>query len=187
MSIVLPLPIQTERLTIRAPVRSDMRLWAALNRNLRARKFLNGPLRRPAKKIWAELADHSGDHTRPLAVALQGTGEFIGQCGLLQSSQRPKEIEVYCVLRPAHWKNGYAPELCRALIRAAFEIPRVKRIVGIVHPDNVSSLSLVQRLGFKRIGTYDCPLRDWQHGHTMLALSQATYNYSSKPTADAAA
>lgn len=184
---MLPLPIQTVRLTIRPPVRSDMRLWAALNRNSQARQFLNGPLRRPAKKIWAELADHIGAHTLPLSMALRGSGEFIGQCGFLQSLQQPKEIEMYCVLRPVHWKNGYARELCRALISAAFEIPGVERLVGIVDPDNSSSLSLVRRLGFERIGNYECPIRGWQDGHNIWALSQATYNFSSKPTADAAA
>jgi RimJ/RimL family protein N-acetyltransferase len=99
-------------------------------------------------------------------------GEFVGQSGFLQSSQCLDEAELYCIFRPVHWGKGFAPEVCQALIDIAFGPLKLKRLVGIVHPENAASLRLVARLGFEQCGTYDCPVRGWQHGHTVLALSR---------------
>jgi RimJ/RimL family protein N-acetyltransferase len=129
-------------------------------------------LRRPARDLWSQLKELEGKFTQPLAVVLKASGEFVGQSGFLQSSRCPEEAELYCILRPKHWGNGFAPEVCQVLADIAFDQLKLKRLVAIVDPENAASFKLVERLGFKQCGSYDCPVRGWQHGHTILALSR---------------
>lgn len=164
----LPTPIFTGRLVIRPPRRSDMNSWAALNRSPKARRHLNGPLRRPATELWLQLQSLSGQVTQPLAVAHRETNEFVGQCGFLQSVHEPEDAELYCVIRTSCWGMGYGNEICSALIPFAFSALGASRITGIVHPGNVASLAMVKKLGFVECGV--CQHSDWQQGHQMVEL-----------------
>jgi len=90
---------------------------------------------------------------------------------------RLDEVEIYCVLRPANWGKGIGPEVCSSLIANAFASLGVERVVGAMHPENKKSIEMAHRLGFEQVGVYECPVRGWQHGHIIVALSQKRYNY----------
>lgn len=56
----LPFPFNTQRLLVRPPIRTDMRNWSALYRSAKVRRYMNGPLMRPAKVFWRQLQESEG-------------------------------------------------------------------------------------------------------------------------------
>jgi len=61
--------------------------------------------------------------------------------------------EIGFELSPAYWRNGYASEVIRISIAFVFGTMRVNRVEAIVHPENVRSQKVLNRLGFHREGT----------------------------------
>jgi RimJ/RimL family protein N-acetyltransferase len=59
------------------------------------------------------------------------------------------EVELSYALGRAHWGQGYATEAGRALIDHAFDRLRLPRIAYGVDRDNVRSVNLMRRLGFR--------------------------------------
>ena len=47
-----------------------------------------------------------------------------------------------------YWGHGYATEACQAAISVIFSNYRIHRIEGRVSPDNISSIHVLERLGF---------------------------------------
>ncbi|MGQ0547300.1 MAG: GNAT family N-acetyltransferase [Betaproteobacteria bacterium] len=162
-------------MTIRRPERRDMRLWVALYRSPVVRKHMKGPLLRSAKEWWAGLRKQVTDDTGPLSVVLTSTGEFVGQCGFLEVPKMKAEWEIYCLFRRACWRQGYAREVCRALVSTAFSALHAERVLGIIDPANIASMSLVEKLGFRQEGAV-APANSWQNGHVIFAVSRTAYN-----------
>lgn len=130
--------------------------------------FLEWPTRKAARVLWPEITALSGEPNQPLTVAKSQTGEFAGQCGFLISDSRPHEPELYCVLRQKFWRKGLAQELCSAMLHIAFQKLGATRVVGLVHPENSASITLVERLGFVKHSVHSS-IASWQHGHLVYS------------------
>jgi [ribosomal protein S5]-alanine N-acetyltransferase len=172
-----PIPITTERVTIRRPLREDMESWAALYSNPVVRAHLKEPIHRTPDVWWELNQGADADPTQPLSVLHTSSNEFLGICGFLQPTTSAKEWEIYCMFRQVHWRHGYATEVCRALIDVAFKSFEADRVIGLVDPANPASLGLVQGLGFKLEGLYkkQPPWRnDWQDGHLLMVLQRTS-------------
>ena len=71
--------------------------------------------------------------------------------------------EVAYVFGPAHWGHGYATEGVRWMIGHLRAEHGITDVWAAVHPDNTSSVRLLERLGFERrtwparraVGSYD--------------------------------
>ncbi len=94
------------------------------------------------------------------AVELAGSGELIGRCGLFYIPETD-ETEVDYLLAKAHWGKGFASEAASEALRFAFENAQKTAIVGIVHPENLASQHVLEKIGmrFTRADNYfgmDC-------------------------------
>jgi [ribosomal protein S5]-alanine N-acetyltransferase len=79
-------------------------------------------------------------------VALKETLQPIGMCGLLKREQLA-DVDLGYAFVPEFWSCGYAHESARAVLdRAASR--KMQRIVAIVSPGNVASISLLKKLSF---------------------------------------
>jgi [ribosomal protein S5]-alanine N-acetyltransferase len=65
--------------------------------------------------------------------------------------------EPIAALAPAHWSHGYAHESLAALIRYAFDVLALPRLVGVNDVPNVASGRMLDRLGFVATGEQDGP------------------------------
>jgi ribosomal-protein-alanine N-acetyltransferase len=45
------------------------------------------------------------------------------------------------------WSHGYATEAARAAIQFGFETAGLQQIIGLVHPDNVASIRVLEKCG----------------------------------------
>jgi ribosomal-protein-alanine N-acetyltransferase len=83
------------------------------------------------------------------AVILRKNGELIGEVHLIKFRRKHNTCELGYVFNPEHWKNGYATESCREIIRFAFYDLGIRRLLALTMASNDASRKLLERLGFK--------------------------------------
>jgi ribosomal-protein-alanine N-acetyltransferase len=81
-------------------------------------------------------------------VALKDGDTPIGICGLLQRKSLPQPDLGFAFL-PGFRGQGYAREAADAILQHAFLILRQTQVAAIVNPDNLSSIKLLDQLGFR--------------------------------------
>ena len=74
-------------------------------------------------------------------------GKLIGRAGF---NYRPgfEEVELGFIIGFPYWRNGYAYEVCRHLLRIGKEVYEFERVQALVDKRNAASVSLLKKLGF---------------------------------------
>jgi ribosomal-protein-alanine N-acetyltransferase len=153
MTIIL----ETNRLILRHLVLDDLDALFALYSDPEIRKFfpegvltlaetlehlewyLDGPRDHPELGLWATIHKE--------------TGKFIGRCGLLPWQIESKlEIEVAYLLDKKFWHQGLATETATGILTYAFDNLNLSRIICLMHPDNIASQKVAERIGMKLAG-----------------------------------
>src|SRR5262249_25959374 len=80
------------------------------------------------------------------AVAEKTTGEVVGAVELVALDGGP-EIELGYHLSRRHWGRGFATEVARGAVRYGFEVLGLRRIVGVVYPENLASRRVLEKCG----------------------------------------
>jgi ribosomal-protein-alanine N-acetyltransferase len=83
-----------------------------------------------------------------LVVELKDTGEPIGMCGLLKRESL-SDADLGFAFLARFWSKGYAFESASAVLAWARRALGLGRILAVVSPDNVASISLLSKLGFR--------------------------------------
>jgi RimJ/RimL family protein N-acetyltransferase len=81
-------------------------------------------------------------------VELKDSSVPIGMCGLLKRDNLA-DVDVGFAFLPKYWMKGYAFESASAVLKYAKETVGLKRILGIVNPDNAASIRVLEKLGLK--------------------------------------
>lgn len=94
-------------------------------------------------------------------VESRESGESMGMCGLLRRDQF-QDIDLGYALLPEFWARGYAHEAAAAVLHFGHTTIGAPRILGLVRPDNVPSIRVLEKLGFtftelRQIGNTDAP------------------------------
>jgi RimJ/RimL family protein N-acetyltransferase len=84
------------------------------------------------------------------ALKRNDTNELIGDVGVHFLSDDDMQCEVGCTLAKMHHGKGYATEALHAVITYLFKELDKHRIVTSIDPANISSIKLVERLGFRK-------------------------------------
>lgn len=101
-----------------------------------ARALENGPLRDYATRGFGRFA-----------IVWKESGEVIGFHGVKYIAELD-EVELgYRLLRP-YWGMGLATEGARAVIPFARDALGLKRLIGLVHPENAGSANVMRKMGF---------------------------------------
>ncbi|MCP5094505.1 MAG: GNAT family N-acetyltransferase [Chloroflexi bacterium] len=82
------------------------------------------------------------------AVAHRSTGALLGRCGL-QFIQETDEVEIDFILDRQYWGQGFATEAGQASLQFGFNTLKVTSIVGIVHPGNIASQRVLEKVGMQ--------------------------------------
>jgi len=98
--------------------------------------------------------------------------EPIGTCGFHLWSRAHHRAELGYDLAPEWWGRGLMSEALDAALRHGFDDLLLHRVAACIHPDNLASLRLAERLGFVREGmARDLFLQgSTYHPHWMLSL-----------------
>lgn len=84
----------------------------------------------------------------PYLVELKTTSAPIGLCGLLQRVQF-EDADLGYALLPDFWRQGLAFEAASAVLGYGYQSLELARTLGLVAPDNIPSIGLLEKLGFQ--------------------------------------
>jgi ribosomal-protein-alanine N-acetyltransferase len=142
--------IQTFRLTLRAFTEGDSEpLHHILSDGDVLQYYPNPdpPPRDRVRKFIANQLEHWKEHGFGWwAIEPHHGNELLGWSGL-QYLPETKEVEVAYLLGKAHWGKGLATEAAKASLEYGFDQLGLECIVGIVHPDNVASQRVLEKVG----------------------------------------
>jgi RimJ/RimL family protein N-acetyltransferase len=151
------LPLQTTRLTIREFQLVDSPQLFRLHRDFRATRYAGGTRTQEQSfqslcRIIKKTRD-TGFGT--LAVQLRATGEVLGWIGVQQIVGRTS-FELLYALKPTAWGSGFATEASTNLVELVFQLPkpRISALFGIVYPQNLASIRVLEKLGMRLQGYY---------------------------------
>lgn len=85
-------------------------------------------------------------------VELKATGTPIGTCGILKRDELDFPDLGYAFL-PEFWGKGYASEAANSILKSEMATHSLKTVLAITFPDNLSSNSLLKKIGFTLNGT----------------------------------
>lgn len=169
--------LETARLLIRPFTLDDLdALYQILDVELsNAELGTEGAMARDERRRWLEWSVLNYEQLSKLyqppygdrAVVLRTQGTLIGACGyvpcLAPFGQLPgfasadqeatglstTEFGLYYAFSPSHQRRGYAGEAARALVRYAFDVLKLKRVVATTTYDNAGSMGVMRRLGMR--------------------------------------
>jgi len=155
--------IETERLRLRVPRLDDFDAYAAMHEDVANMRFIGGAA--PRAVAWRKFLQVPGawllQGYAMFAVEEKATGRWLGQLGPWQPEGWPG-TEVGWAFDRAAQGNGYATEAGLAAVDFAFERLGWDEVIHSIHPDNVPSQALAQRLGstLRGPGQLPEPFRD---------------------------
>jgi len=98
--------------------------------------YMNGHPQYPKLGLWATVHKPSG--------------KFIGRCGLLPWEIDGKlEIEIAYLLGKEFWHQGFATETAQGIMSYGFEKLHLTRLICMMHPENIASQKVAERIGMK--------------------------------------
>lgn len=107
------------------------------------------PERQRVERLISGQIKHWGDHGYGWwAVERSADGKLLGWSGL-QYLPETDEVEIGFLLGKPYWGNGLATECGQAGLEFGFDTLGLEEIVGIVHPDNLSSQRVLEKIGLK--------------------------------------
>lgn len=82
------------------------------------------------------------------------TSRLIGDCALKLDADDVRLAEFGITIAPQEQRNGFATESVHGLLAFLFEQASVHRVSAIVDQDNVASINLMKRIGFRQEGFF---------------------------------
>jgi RimJ/RimL family protein N-acetyltransferase len=141
---------ETPRLWLRRLRRADLDAVAAMAADPAQMRFYPRPKSRDEVRAWLDwnLALYEEHGFGTWCLESRADGGFAGYCGirplLLDGRQ---ETELAWHVKRDRWNRGLATEAARASARLGFGAFGLASLVAIVHPDNVASRRVAQKLG----------------------------------------
>lgn len=140
--------LETDRLLLRPFREDDLDDYAAFASDSEVMRYVGGPLNR--LDAWRQIAMILGHWQLRgyglLAVERKDTGAFVGRIGFINPEGWPG-FELGWLLCKEHWGNGFATEGALAAMNYAFETLDQPHVISLIHPANVRSVRVAERLG----------------------------------------
>ena len=144
--------LETDRLKLRMWRESDLDAYADMCADPLVMRYL-GPgkvMTRP--ESWRSMAVFIGHwHMRGYshwAVEEKATQKMIGRIGFLNPEGWPG-FEIGWTLARHAWGKGYATEGAKVALQYAFKQLDQPHVISLIHPDNVPSMKVAERIGEK--------------------------------------
>ncbi|WP_190480669.1 GNAT family N-acetyltransferase [Anabaena azotica] len=177
MSTVFP-PLETQRLYLRALEKNDFEFFyhhfcaPQINQYLLDEDAIKS-LQHAQEIINSYVDGQLTDKTYMRWVLVTKVdGQLIGTCGFHKWSHHHHRAEIGYDLNPRVWRQGYMLEALSIMLEFGFERMQLNRVEALVHPKNIASLRLLEKLNFHKEGL----LRDYFyhnhqfHNHWLLSL-----------------
>jgi [ribosomal protein S5]-alanine N-acetyltransferase len=161
----MPIPLQTERLTLRTYALSDI---PALLPLIGAREVAATTLRIPHPYTESDARDFiartqegllSGSDLR-LGIVVRESNTLCGGVGLrIEGDHRRAELGYW--IGVPYWGNGYATEAASAVVKYGFETLRLYRIFASHFANNPASAKVLRKIGMRHEGCLRAHVLKW--------------------------
>ena len=84
------------------------------------------------------------------------TNAFVGTFAYRYLHKDDLRGEIGYILSKEHWGNRYIPEILPKMIDFGFKNLGLRRIEAVVSPNNIQSIKILKRFGFKKEGYFKC-------------------------------
>ena len=140
---------ETDRLLLRAMTVDDAESFFKLNSHPDVMRHTGEPPLQSLQEARDALANYPDFETVGFGrwgCVLKSENRLIGFCGLKYLSDL-EEVDLGYRLLPEHWGQGLATEASRASVSFGFEVLKLPRIIGLVLPENVGSIRVLEKIG----------------------------------------
>ena len=164
--------LETDRLLLREYVEEDAEAFFKLNSDPEVLRFVPDQALLNVEQARQLLVDHPiADYRKHGfgrgALIIKSTGEQIGFAGL-KYLEELDEVDVAYRLMPAYWGQGLATEVALASVRFGFADLGLKRIIGLVMPENVASVRVLEKTGLRYAETVEY----WGHSFSKYVITR---------------
>lgn len=167
------LDLHSNRLTMTPFTRNDLDLSFEMFTDPAVAKYAGGVMsKREIKKNVTNWTKRGGNGCIGIwTVTDRETGEKYGSAALLPMPVEESDtdyslvvpgkmpmgdVEVGYFLKRSAWGHGYATEVCRRLLRFAFEESPLQEVVATFDEKNLASRNVLEKSGFTDCGTMRC-------------------------------
>lgn len=141
------LPLETERLLIRKTSLEDVDMLLKMDKQEMTQKYLGGIKDKTKEERITFLKKKVG----MLTVCLKDNTP-IGFTGL-NINENENTATIGYIYDNDYWNNGYCTEACNRLLDIGFNKLNLNKITADTIEGNISSIKVLEKLGFKQIGT----------------------------------
>ena len=141
--------LETERLRFRTWRASDFQTYEGWCARIEIMRYLGGKTL-DTIQAWRHMAYQMG-HWSMFGYGYyvceeKATGAMVGRVGYTNHPGWPG-FELGWTIIPEYQGRGYATEAARMLLRYAFDALGQSRVISLIHPDNVPSRRVAEKLG----------------------------------------
>jgi len=172
--------VRTGRLVLRDLEEADCRAVHRYASDPEVIRYMDwGPNTEEETKKFVQRASE-GQREQPrknyeLAIILKEDGQLIGGCSIHVSDSNNREGWIgYCLSRH-FWRQGYATETAKALLRFGFDQLGLHRIFSLCDPENLASAHVLEKVGMEQEGRFR--ERKFRKGKWHDELSYAIIDY----------
>ncbi|SEI77428.1 Protein N-acetyltransferase, RimJ/RimL family [Arthrobacter sp. yr096] len=147
------LPHPTDRLRFREMTMEDLDSMSAMLGDPSVMTYYPAPKTREEAVAWIDWNQANyARHGYGLWIVETHDGGFVGDCGLTWRQVNGRsELEVGYHVRSDLQGRGYATEAASACLEFARDAVGAALLVAIIHPDNVASRRVAERLGMRHL------------------------------------
>jgi RimJ/RimL family protein N-acetyltransferase len=142
--------LDTARLTLRMFRNSDLDEYAEICADAEVMRYLGEGKTLNRGEAWRQIAMILGHWQLRgyglWAVEHRESKRLIGRIGFFNPEGWPG-FELGWVLGRKWWRNGYATEGARRALDYAFTELKQDHVISLIHPDNLASIKVAERLG----------------------------------------
>ena len=169
--------LETDRLLLRQYVEEDAEAFFRLNTDPEVLRFVPDPPLQSVEQARQLLIDHPiADYRKHGfgrgACILKSTGEQIGFAGLKYLDELG-EVDVAYRLLPAYWRHGLATEAASASLHYGFAELGLPRIIGLVMPENIASVRVLEKAGLRYAET----ALFWGHQFSKFIIDESDWRH----------
>lgn len=146
-----------ERLIVRKPEERDFERFFEINKDPQTNLYNpNGPMSlEKAENTFNRMLEHWNQNNFGGWVILERENpeKIIGFGGLSYKMYGEEErLNLGYRFAPEAWGNGYATEFSKKAIDFGFNDLNEKEIFGVVRPDNIASIKVLEKAGMQQTG-----------------------------------
>ena len=153
-----PLGIETERLSLRKITLKDTdSVYRLLSTDEVTRySFIDTFVRRKQAADFIRTFTDKFSTGRGIRWVIldKKTNAFVGTIAYRYLYKYDLRGEIGYILAKEHWGNRYIPEILPGIIEFGFRNLGLRRIEAVVSPDNIRSIKILRKAGFKKEGYF---------------------------------